>query len=378
MRIAENLSIPYIDGMSPFDPAPEGRTRLGVSDAAFRWAVLFLAAAAGFTVLWAAQAVFAPLVLAIVIGVVLSPVTTFGHRIGLPPVLNALTVLFLTIGGLSLLVALLEPPVERILERAPSIWFEIQQLVAELQQRLTALARFSDEVSRTLGEDPAAAASSPIPSWSDALLFAPSLAAQILIFMGGLFFFLLSRDQVYIAVANVVPTLTRSRILNVERRVSHYFLTISVINICFGALVALALHLVGMPSALLWGVVAAALNFILYLGPLLVAVSIAVTSLLVFDGPAVLLPPILYIALNLTEGQFVTPALVGRQMSVNPLLVFVSLVFWLWLWGPVGGFVAIPVLLIALGLWDQARRPDVGAPGALPDPEARPSRLTAV
>jgi predicted PurR-regulated permease PerM len=100
------------------------------------------------------------------------------------------------------------------------------------------------------------------------------------------------------------------------------------------------------------------MNFILYLGPACVAVALLVAGIVVFDGPTVLLPPALFVGLNLLEGQFVTPMLVGRHMSVNPLLVFLSLVFWLWLWGPLGGFIAIPLLIWSLAIAGQLGHPE--------------------
>lgn len=326
-----------------------------IPETLFRGAVVFLATVALFIVLSLAEAVFAPLLLAVVIGIVLSPLLRAGERLKLPPVINALCALIFGLGILALLIVLLEPPVSSIARRAPAIWFELRSTVADVQSQLTGLMQFSDQVSETLGEQTENREGNAIPTWTDALLLAPSLAAQILIFVGGLFFFLLTRGEVYDAVARLLPQLERTQIERVERIVSHYFLTISVINFCFGASVALALHLLGMPSPLLWGVIAAAMNFILYLGPALVALSLAVAGIVVYDGAAVLLPPIVFVALNVAEGQFITPALVGRHMSVNPLLVFFSLVFWLWLWGPVGGFIAIPLLLMGIGLWDQAR-----------------------
>ena len=75
------------------------------------------------------------------------------------------------------------------------------------------------------------------------------------------------------------------------------------------------------------------------------ALALLIADLITFDGAYGFLPAALYLAMNATEGQFVTFVLVGRSMSVNPLLIFFSLVFWLWLWGPVGGFIAIPRLI---------------------------------
>jgi predicted PurR-regulated permease PerM len=89
----------------------------------------------------------------------------------------------------------------------------------------------------------------------------------------------------------------------------------------------------------------------------MVAVALTLTGIAVFDGTAALLPPLVFIGCNLIESQFVTPSFVGRQVSVSPLMVFLALVFWLWLWGPIGGFIAIPLLLwvMAMTRWPDSR-----------------------
>jgi predicted PurR-regulated permease PerM len=105
-----------------------------------------------------------------------------------------------------------------------------------------------------------------------------------------------------------------------------------------------------MPGPYVWGIVAGALNFILYIGPAVFAVAALLGGLLAFDGATAALPAVLYVCINGLEGNFVTPTLIGRNMQVNPLLVFLSLVFWLWMWGPIGGVVAIPLVLYGLAV----------------------------
>jgi predicted PurR-regulated permease PerM len=114
--------------------------------------------------------------------------------------------------------------------------------------------------------------------------------------------------------------------------------------------VGVVFHIMGMPGPYVWGLVAALLNYILYIGPAVFAVSVLLGGLLAFDGAMGVVPAVAYVCINGIEGNFVTPTLVGKNMAVNPLLVFLSLVFWLWLWGPLGGIVAIPILLYILAV----------------------------
>ena len=108
----------------------------------------------------------------------------------------------------------------------------------------------------------------------------------------------------------------------------------------------------GVPGAILWGVVGFLLNFVVYLGPAVFTVALLFAGIAAFDGWLALAPAAGFVMLNTLEGQFVTPALVGRNMELNPLLVFLALVFGIWLWGPIGGIVAIPLLLWVLVLND--------------------------
>jgi len=107
-----------------------------------------------------------------------------------------------------------------------------------------------------------------------------------------------------------------------------------------------------MPAPIIWGIGAALLNFILYAGPMVVVAALLLAGLIVFDGLMIFAPAAIFLMLNMFEAQFVTPSMVGRHISVNPLLIFVSLVIWLWIWGPIGGIVAIPVLVMVLVMLD--------------------------
>ncbi len=111
--------------------------------------------------------------------------------------------------------------------------------------------------------------------------------------------------------------------------------------------VSIAMWLIGVPSPLLWGMMAGALNYIIYIGPFAMFLILLAVGLASFTAPAAILAPAMaYLLLNLTEAQFVTPMTLGKRLTLNPFVVFLALAFWLWIWGPVGGFVAVPALLV--------------------------------
>lgn len=341
-----------------------------------RWGQVVLAAVALFAALQVASDLFAPLALALVLGVVLSPISTGLERLGAGKFISSLAVLVFSLCALGAFLLFIGPYLTRLWVEAPVIWRELRLSFLELQQVIQGLSDASEEVAKAIDGGNGESAkddggASAVPSFTDAVLAAPAFMAQLLIFIGTLFFFVLAREDVYrwLAYALEGPdSIMAQRLQQADRMVSRYFLTISLINLGFGICVGTGLWLIGLPSPVLWGVLAALMNFILYLGPALVALALLIAGIVVFDGFELALPPLVFVGLNILEGQFITPLLVGRHISVNPLLVFLSLVFWLWLWGPIGGIVAIPLLIWCLSLTgrmgDMATAPASARPAA--------------
>lgn len=330
-------------------------------DRAARWAIIVLGVIAVIAALRAAADLLAPLALALVLGVVLSPVATRLERLGIGALASAGSVVVASLAILGGLLLFLGPYLTQLWTEAPMIWRELRESFVDLQRLIRGISEASEEVARAIDPDAAPQSdggegSPPVISITDAVLAAPAFAAQLMVFLGTLFFFSLTRSQTYRWIARVVsgPDSTiAQRLEEADSLVSRYFLTISLINLGMGAAVAIALWALGLPSAILWGVLAGLLNFVLYLGPALVAVGLLVAGVVVFDGLAALAPLAVYLVLNVIESQVVTPLLVGRHLRVNPLLVFLSLVLWLWIWGPIGGIVAIPLAIWTLALAGQ-------------------------
>ncbi len=325
-----------------------------------RWALIILATIGIFAALWAAQPVLAPVALAFMFAVMLTPLSDFWHKLGLPVLVSSLLSLLLGLGVVVLLVLSLEPVAVNLYEQAPRIRWELRDAVSGLQGMIQGLDEVSEEVSEAISPDGEAGAEgdsekkeTEIPQVSDALFLAPAIAGQVMVFAGGLYFFLLCREDVYRWLAQFTRGADEATLRvfrSADNTVSRYLLAISVINAAFGVAVGVSMHIIGMPGAVLWGFVAALMNFIVYLGPALVAIALALAGTVVFDGPYSFAAVAAFVGLNVIEGQFATPTLLGRHMRVNPLLVFLSLCFWLWLWGPIGGIVAIPLLVWTLAV----------------------------
>lgn len=335
--------------------------RLSVNgDPVLRVAVIVIALILGFAALKAGGDIFAPMTLALVTGVMLAPVTDTFERIGLSVGFASAAVLVLGVSAMATLAILAEPVIWRIAEELPRIEVELQAIIAEFSNLIHGLKEVNREVEEALGAAPSqsgGSSESGMPDFTSALFLAPVVLAQILIFCGTLFFFLLTRKNMYAWLSRWIGTSADTEIIwhrftNAERLVARYFLAISCINAGLGATLGGALYLINFPGPFVWAFVAALLNFVLYIGPMTVAAGLLVAGIVAFDDLMVLAPPAIFLFINMLEAQFVTPTFVGRHISVNPLLIFVSLVIWLWLWGPMGGIIAIPVLVIALALLD--------------------------
>ncbi|MEQ8897592.1 MAG: AI-2E family transporter [Roseovarius sp.] len=329
------------------------------ADPVLRLAVIVIAVLMGFGVLKLAGDIFAPMVLGIVTGVILAPITDLLERWKLPSGVASAIVLALGISGVAVVVVLLEPLVWRVVDELPDIKWEVRSIIEQFRGVIRGLDAMNEEVGQALGtgQNGEDKGNGPIPDPTATLLLAPLVLAQVLIFAGTLFFFLLTRRGIYVWVSTWVgdrrdTVIIKKRFTTAERLVARYFLTISIINAGLGASLGALMMVIGLPGPLIWGVVATMLNFILYVGPIMVIGGLLLAGLIAFDGLMVFAPAAIFLCLNMIESQFVTPAMVGKHISVNPLLIFVSLVIWLWMWGPIGGIVAIPVLVIVLVMLD--------------------------
>ncbi|WP_049780608.1 AI-2E family transporter [Nitrosococcus halophilus] len=149
-----------------------------------------------------------------------------------------------------------------------------------------------------------------------------------------------------------MPTWTQKRqtleIVNeVQTKVSRYLLTITLINAGLGVVVGTTMYFVDLPNALLWGVLAGSFNFIPYLGPLGVLIILTGVAILSFEElNQILLVPGVFLFLTTLEGQLITPLILGRSLSLNPLMIFLGIAFGIWFWGILGAFIAVPLLVI--------------------------------
>lgn len=351
-------------------------------------AVIIIAVILFFAALDTAESILSPIVFGIVTGIVLSPLSDLWDRWGFRPAVGALVSLILALSIVGVLIMVLQPIVARLVAQAPKVLADMQETIDSLSTMMRGLRNATEVVADAISADPGSTTTvteaSGLPTVTDAILLAPSIVAQATIFAGVLFFFLMTRHELYGAIARILPGDTEpmqivARLMRAERHVSRYFLTVSVINAVLGLFTAAALHLLGLPDGILWGLVAALFNFLVYLGPVFVSLALLVAGVAAFDGPMSLAPSAAYTFLNFIESQFITPSFVGRQMEVNPLVVFCALVFGMWLWGAVGGIVALPIAIWGIVMHDERRLstrrlPDSAVAAATESPQAASAR----
>lgn len=302
--------------------------------------------------LYAGEYILAPAGLGIVLGLMLGPVATMLERRGMRPGASATLVVFLFIAAMCLFATAVAAPLAFWLSRLPQLWSNLQLQLTELKAPFEALKGVREQLRELTGGDGLMVSLDQGTGVESVALVAPAVLAQILIFLACLYFFVATRNQTRAAVLKLCfDRRMRWRVAHifrdVERMVSRYLLSITIINIAEGAAVGVALYLIGVPSAALWGALAALTNFVVFLGPMVMVVILFMVGLAEFDSlTGSLLPVALYLGINMFEAQFVTPTVIGRTMTLNPFIVVLALIFWIWLWGPLGGFIAIPALLV--------------------------------
>ncbi|MEM8822962.1 MAG: AI-2E family transporter [Pseudomonadota bacterium] len=310
-----------------------------------------------------AQGFFAPIFVGLMVGVVMSPAVRKLERWRLPRVVGALLGVAGALAATFFAGFFAGPLLAELVDLLPRLSDTVRDWVAELRQVLRGVEQAG---AGNLAESGEQAVEEALPNVIGVLWMAPNFLGQTFIAIGTLFFFLLTRDEIYDAVGSTMGT----RLRRADRAVSHYFLTITLINCGLGIAVAGAMSIVGISNPIVWGAAAFFLNFVLYLGPAILAISLLIAGLIEFSGAMVLLPPATFLILNLIEAQFVTPSLVGQRLNLNPLAVFLAIVFGLWLWGPVGGIVALPFFVWLYVLWTcQAAEP--ATKENVPEPAAR-------
>ncbi len=306
--------------------------------------------------LFVAREVLAPVVLAIFLSLLLRPVVRGLKRLGLSDPIGAAVVMLTILGALALVVTQLSDPASDWLRKAPETAQRVEEQVRRVIMRPAAqVTKAAQQVERiaAVNTDP----SVPKVELKSSGFLRPVLVgtkkalSATAITLALLYFLLASGDRFLRKWVSQSATMTKKKQSVAIARaivsgVSTYLSTIALIHVALGTLTGLAMWAIGMPSPALWGVMGGLLNMIPYLGALVTVVVLGLVGFTQFNSVGhALIPPLIYWSLTILESGFVTPFLLGRRFALNPVLVFLSLLFWGWIWGIVGTLLAVPILV---------------------------------
>ncbi|MBO9832615.1 AI-2E family transporter [Xanthomonas phaseoli] len=330
-------------------PAPAPRPRAPAS------LVVLATLAIGYT-LWAAQTIILPIMLAAFFSLIGNPILRGLRKLYIPRFLGALLILCLGLAGTVTLAAQLAGPAAEWVQQAPRQMRQIARDVRDLTKPVMQANQAAENFARAAGGEGQRGVQIVRTQMDDpykALVRTPKLAASVLAVVLLTFFFMVYGESLQRHAIALLPNRQQQRftteiMLDIEREVSRYVLTISVINTLVGLVFAgiLSVLQIPLPEAILWGTVVALLNFAPYVGPLIGVMLMLLMGFVEFRTTlSSLLPAILYLALHTIEGQVVTPIVLGRRMAISPLMLILALMLFGWLWGMVGLLLAVPLLV---------------------------------
>jgi predicted PurR-regulated permease PerM len=307
-----------------------------------------------FYTLYFAQAFFLPIVLAILLDFLLSPLIRAMKRVRIPEPLGAALVIVGLLGAMGGAVYGLATPAREWVAKLPASVREAEERLAKLRRPVEQVSKTAEQVEQATKVGDAAKTPEVVvkgPSLTERL-FGTTQTILITAFeMIVLLYFLLAAGDLFLQkLIKVLPQLRDKKkavaiARETEASISTYLVTVTAVNLGLGLAVAAAMFLLEMPNPLLWGALAALAEFIPYLGATAMVALLSLAGLVAFDqiGHAFLVP-LAYLTINLLQSQFVTPLILGRRLTLNPVAIFIGLVFWWWIWGVPGAFIAVPLL----------------------------------
>lgn len=314
--------------------------------------------------LYAMRSVFIPLTFAVMLYFLLRPAVRWLRRWHVPRLLGSAIVLGTVIGALAFAAFNLAGPAGAWAQRLPSALHALELKSRDLRNPLERASTVYQSVRRMAeveGNDKVPKVAIARPGWLQGMVEgAAEFASQIGLTLIAAYFLLIDGDTLLGRLFKIAPSMPERQratlvINEVGHRMSQYLRAVTTINFSLGAILSGVLYLLGMPNPLLWGAAAAILTYIPYLGPAIGIGLVALASFVTFPtAGAALAPPIAYFILSSLEGNVVTPLVLGHAFRVSPLIVFVWLALWMWLWSIPGAILAVPMLMLVKIVCDES------------------------
>ncbi|MGI6455210.1 MAG: AI-2E family transporter [bacterium] len=346
-------------------PEEEPSPRVGALSGLLDSSVIERRALMGLLVLFVLYTVYfardllLPVILSLLFAGLLQPFVSWLRRFRIPESIGAAIVILLLLILVLFILFQVSGPAARWMERGPIIFEQVNtklrtfmEPIREAQEATESIQKIT-EISDAIEDEQKKDVEVVVqgPSLSQQLLsHAQAFIAMIVIIVVLTYFLLASgRDTLERFTNNMKNADEAQRftqlLRRIQRDISVYLRIVTMINICLGIVVGIAMWLLGMPSPILWGALCGFANFVPYLGAMVSAIILAIVSLLTFDTVfRILLPPLVFLTFTTLEGNFITPTILGYRLTLNPIMVFLSILFWTWVWGIPGSLLAVPSL----------------------------------
>ena len=324
---------------------------------------LFLALPFVFSV---GSVVFLPLVSAIILTIVLTPLADRLIRLGLPNVLASVLSLLAAIVVVVLAVLVIVQPAYDLVEQAPRLIARVGEQFNSLRGSFGWIADIDRQLARITGNTTGSQVIVAGPSVLEQVAIAtPSVVIEVFLTLLMTYFMIESRIRMKRSLLldrhSFGASLRAARVMrDVQDRVASYIITVAQINFGVGVIVALGAWGLGLTAPVMWGGLAMALNFLPYVGPLTMVGLLALIGLGTAETiPLGLIPPLLFLALHTVEANVVTPSLLGARFTLNPVMILLSISYFSWIWGVIGALLSVPILLTLTALVEHLGKPNI-------------------
>jgi predicted PurR-regulated permease PerM len=349
-----SASLTRVDGVEiPASPPAEPEVGSRVATAC----LVVLTVLAVMTALYIARAVLLPLTVAVVLSLVLRPAVAALRRFGVPSFVGATLLFALMLGAGAFGLMTLREPAQALLAEGPRTFESVKERLQGYMKPLKELQDAGvemDRLTKTPGETEPVAVRLEQPALSGEMLNTTGeYVAGITITLALWYFLLVSGDRFLEKTVTLAPTFRGKRevvvtVREIEARIGRYLGAITLVNAGLGVAVAIGLWVIDFPNPLLWGVIAMLLNYLPFAGLAIGTALMAFTGLATFESlPHAMLAPAIYLGANFIEQNLITPLILGRSIDLNPVVILLAALLGGWLWGVMGMFLAVPLLIIA-------------------------------
>ena len=310
--------------------------------------------------------VFLTVVTAVILTVILSPLADRLNGWGIPNVLASLVSLLIFFAILLLALALILQPAVALFDELPAMAQNVADQFAELRTRFAWIGQLNEQLADLMNRGGSREVVVATPSLLEELAFAtPSFVIETILTLLMAFFMIEARvrlrQRLLFGRTSFGTSIKAARVLReVQDRVAAYILTVGLINVGVGVVVALGAWALGVDAPIMWGGLAAILNFLPYIGPTLMAALLALFGIATTETVILgLIPAAAYLGLHTIEANVITPSILGARFTMNPVMILIALSYFTWVWGVFGALLSVPILLMLTALFDHVGRPNL-------------------